>query len=193
MTHWTLRTTAPFRRRAVLEHDGREVGTLRRGVRGSRFASGTTADGAIWTVVRQGERLEISDARGVRATVDGSDLVVDGRTFAWRLPEDGSREAQVTASGAADDTGPRRGAVVLRIRPPQDRDDDASGRAPWAVVEVDETLPQAFGLAVAACARLLQIGGSGRWTPPKTGMPSSPTGSDNGDNRTMAVRYGPGA
>lgn len=194
MVRWTLHTTAPLRRRATLERDGRAVGALRRGVRGSRFASGTTADGATWTVARRGERLEISDAQGVRATADGAVLVVGRRTFAWRLREDGSREAQVTASGGEDDAGPvRRGDVVLRIRPPQDRDDGASDPAPWAVVEVDERLPEAFGLVVAACARLLQIGGTGRWTPPRTGMPSYPTGSDNGDNRTMAVRYGPGA
>lgn len=187
-------------RATLVDGHGRTTMAIRRGLRGRRLARATEADGAEWTVLRRGGRMEVLRDGVERAVIDGAELTVGGRSFVWRLAEDGSREAQVTPrsgrpqdDGEAGDAGPSPGAgPALRIRPPLVDDDGERAPGIWITVDVDEELPEAFGIVLAACARLLQIGGSGHWTPTSAVVSPGPGPSPNGDNREAAVRYGPG-
>ncbi|WP_036725227.1 hypothetical protein [Patulibacter minatonensis] len=146
---WTLQVrSGRFRTRTVLvDAEGADVARVEQDGRVRATRAGTAVDpsGRTWRVVGAPEDLLVTRDGERCATVDHGVLEAGGRTLGWRLPEDGSRTARVTSS-AGDPS------VLLRIAP-----GEGGSTPPWATIEFDDSLPETFGVVLAACVRLLQV------------------------------------
>ncbi|MEV4423665.1 hypothetical protein AB0L40_27410 [Patulibacter sp. NPDC049589] len=145
---WTLQERRGRLRsqHVLVDEAGADVARVRRDGRVVATRAGTAEDpeGRAWRVVGTPGDLLITRDGDHRATVQDGVLEAEGRTFGWRVAEDGSGTARVTSATGSP-------SVLLRIDPAPG--DDAGA---LMTVAFDDTLPAAFGVVLAATFRLLE-------------------------------------
>lgn len=152
---WSLEARGRLRPKAYLvDEDGRDVARVVRDGRVAALRAGgaTDADGRSWRVVGPSDDLRVSCDGSPLATVRDGVLEVGGRAFGWLVAEDGSRSARVTSAAS--------GGTVLRV----ERGDGPA----WARIAIDDDLPEAFGIVLAVCVRLLEAEDP-HWVPGRAG------------------------
>jgi hypothetical protein len=141
-TAWTLRVKGKLRTTITLNDDRGELARLTIGgwPRDQRWCTAVDRDGVEWRVDVEHLRMQVRQGDEAVVWVSDDRLRTGDRMLTWTLRRDGSRRVSaVTQDGRslfeAESTG---------CRVPD-----------WAVLRIDDLLPEPFAVALAASAGLL--------------------------------------